>query len=267
MVVRAPALQGRPRGGAGAIAVADHPAVDAPAVPYRGIQPFRYEDHGIFFARGEETRLLTSLVAVYRGVFLYGASGNGKSSLVNAGLLPAAYELGLQGRARARAAACRRGARRDSTASRIGDDDEEPFLARTPRTRRGARGAFDRRFEARVRPLRGRSRPLIVFDQFEEILTLFEDKAALALRDAARRDDRRGCCATRCPSSSCSRSARTTRPGQAPARAITRSSSTRRCASGRRVGRRAADRSSAGRLSASPGTSSASLGPRAGRSG
>ena len=59
-----------------------------PAVPYRGIQSFRYVDHAIFFAREEETRRLASLVAVYRGVMLYGDSGNGKSSLINAGLLP-----------------------------------------------------------------------------------------------------------------------------------------------------------------------------------
>ena len=38
----------------------------------------------------EETEELVDLVAIYRGVLLYGASGDGKSSLVNAGLLSAA---------------------------------------------------------------------------------------------------------------------------------------------------------------------------------
>ena len=90
LVVRAAAVRARARRGAGAIAIADEPAVAVPAIPYRGIQPFRYADHAIFFAREEETRLLASLVAVYRGVFLYGDSGNGKSSLINAGLLPQA---------------------------------------------------------------------------------------------------------------------------------------------------------------------------------
>jgi len=70
------------------MAVAARPAVAVPAAPYRGIRPFRYVDHAIFFARDEETRQLESLVAVYRGVMLYGDSGAGKSSLVNAGLLP-----------------------------------------------------------------------------------------------------------------------------------------------------------------------------------
>ena len=54
-----------------------------PAVPYRGIQPFRFADHPIFFARERETRQLIRLVDVYRGVFLYADSGDGKSSLVN----------------------------------------------------------------------------------------------------------------------------------------------------------------------------------------
>ena len=41
-------------------------------LPYRGIHPFRYMDHPIFLAREEETHQLASLVAVYRGVMLYG---------------------------------------------------------------------------------------------------------------------------------------------------------------------------------------------------
>ena len=70
--------------------------VAVPATPFRGIQPFRYVDHAIFFAREDETRHLASLVAVYRGVMLYGDSGAGKSSLINAGLLPEAVELGFR---------------------------------------------------------------------------------------------------------------------------------------------------------------------------
>ena len=66
------------------------------ATPYRGIRPFRYLDHAIFFAREGETHHLASLVAVYRGVMLYGDSGAGKSSLINAGLLPEATRLGFQ---------------------------------------------------------------------------------------------------------------------------------------------------------------------------
>ena len=38
---------------------------------------------------------MASLVSVYRGVLLYGDSGSGKSSLVNAGLIPEAMRLGF----------------------------------------------------------------------------------------------------------------------------------------------------------------------------
>jgi putative ribosome biogenesis GTPase RsgA len=62
--------------------------VDIPEDPYCGIRPFGYADHKIFFAREEEAIQLQLLVTVYRGVMLYGDSGVGKSSLINAGLLP-----------------------------------------------------------------------------------------------------------------------------------------------------------------------------------
>jgi hypothetical protein len=68
--------------------------VAVPTVPYRGIQPFRYFDHAIFLAREDEIEELVDLVAIYRGVLLYGASGDGKSSLINAGLLPGARRPG-----------------------------------------------------------------------------------------------------------------------------------------------------------------------------
>ena len=59
-----------------------------PDAPYRGIEPFRFTDQQIFAAREDETWTLLSNVTLYRAVLLYGESGTGKSSLVNAGLLP-----------------------------------------------------------------------------------------------------------------------------------------------------------------------------------
>ncbi|MDP8909323.1 MAG: ATP-binding protein, partial [Chloroflexota bacterium] len=149
-------------------------SVDAPAVPYRGIQPFRYADHPIFFAREEESRLLASLVAVYRGVFLYGDSGNGKSSLVNAGLLPQIRGLGfsaLRVRVQPRA-----GEELVIESIAISDDGGEllPNVLEpdddSPRTVLSIK-----QFEQRIREASTAHRPLIVFDQFEEILTLFDD--------------------------------------------------------------------------------------------
>jgi hypothetical protein len=148
-----------------------------PAVPFRGIQPFRYADHEIFFARERETRQLARLVDVYRGVFLYGDSGNGKSSLVNAGLLPWAREMGFE-------------PVRVRVQPRVGDElvveqitlsDDGALLPCVLASEGDGSSRIVlsvKEFEARVREASREHQPLIVFDQFEEILTLFEDDDA-----------------------------------------------------------------------------------------
>ena len=149
-----------------------------PATPYRGIQPFRYVDHAIFFAREEQTRHLASLVAVYRGVMLYGDSGAGKSSLINAGLLPEATRLGFY-------------PERVRVQPRIGEElvieriataeDEAAVLPSllAPESESSPRVILSTQtFEERLRAACEEQRPLVVFDQFEEILTLFEQAEA-----------------------------------------------------------------------------------------
>jgi WD40 repeat protein len=114
-------------------------------------------------------------------VFLYGASGDGKSSLVSAGLMAAVV------------------ARRDWSPERIrvqprdgeeivveriarseADDDRLPSLLApdgdaSPRFVMSAAA-----FEARVRDVCAEGkRPLLVFDQFEEVVTLFEERQAI----------------------------------------------------------------------------------------
>ncbi|WP_063038446.1 WD40 repeat domain-containing protein [Nocardia pseudovaccinii] len=70
--------------------------------PYRGLEPFRFDDAGWFFGRAELTAELVGKVDVLlrargrpRILFVIGASGSGKSSLLSAGLLPALQEEGL----------------------------------------------------------------------------------------------------------------------------------------------------------------------------
>src|SRR5438128_1678669 len=67
-----------------------------PDTPYPGIEPYRYTDRAVFFAREAESRSLIRLIVMYRGVLLYSDSGNGKSSLINAGLMPLAIEEGYR---------------------------------------------------------------------------------------------------------------------------------------------------------------------------
>ncbi len=66
--------------------------------PYPGPRPFRNTPDDIrrFFGRRREQRDIQSLVIAQRNVLLYGKSGTGKTSLLNAGLIPALQQRGLQ---------------------------------------------------------------------------------------------------------------------------------------------------------------------------
>src|SRR5258707_965503 len=56
--------------------------------PYVGPRPFGRDEKNLFFGRDRETRDLCSLVVAHPIVLVYAASGAGKSSLLNAGLIP-----------------------------------------------------------------------------------------------------------------------------------------------------------------------------------
>ncbi|AWI25781.1 hypothetical protein HYN49_07635 [Flavobacterium pallidum] len=60
--------------------------------PFRGIKPFRYSDRDIFAGRNWEKEQLLNLVSLYRGILLFGQSGFGKSSIINAALAPKLLE-------------------------------------------------------------------------------------------------------------------------------------------------------------------------------
>jgi hypothetical protein len=163
-----------------------------PSSPYRGIEPFRYVDQAIFFARNDETRKLLRYVTIYRGVLLYSDSGTGKSSLINAGLVPAAISEGYT-------------PERLRVQPRRG---EEFIIERIPNSAGGHANYLPssfaddaskaatvvlsvEAFNQRLRQSPPERRPLLIFDQFEEIITLFEEiprgdmvKEALASQEA-----------------------------------------------------------------------------------
>src|SRR3954471_21860059 len=55
---------------------------------YPGPRPFLFEDQEIFFGRKKEVEFLTALVLNNKTTVLQGKSGYGKSSLINAGIIP-----------------------------------------------------------------------------------------------------------------------------------------------------------------------------------
>jgi len=164
-----------------------------PDEPYRGIKPFRYTDRFIFSARNWEKDQLLNIILLYRGSLLYGQSGIGKSSLVNAGLVPLLLQNNLQ------AEIIRVYPNREETfrISRIENTDSTYF----PSIFEGTLGAcpdldrtvisledFKRQLfaeSARFDQDNNRPIPVLIFDQFEELITLFEEtgKTAVAQND------------------------------------------------------------------------------------
>jgi len=63
--------------------------------PYRGPRPFEIGEQKIFFGRDREVKDLLSLIIAHRVVLLYAQSGAGKTSLLNAGLIPLLIEEGF----------------------------------------------------------------------------------------------------------------------------------------------------------------------------
>jgi hypothetical protein len=55
---------------------------------YPGVKPFETDEQHLFFGRSNDIQALYDLVGVEKTVLLYSKSGLGKSSLINAGLIP-----------------------------------------------------------------------------------------------------------------------------------------------------------------------------------
>ena len=60
--------------------------------PFPGLRPFREEEKHLFFGRERQVETMVNKLAATRFLAVVGASGSGKSSLVNCGLRPALDE-------------------------------------------------------------------------------------------------------------------------------------------------------------------------------
>ncbi len=170
-----------------------------PKEPYRGILPFRLLDWRIFLERDAEAERLGNLVSMYSGVLLFGQSGLGKSSLVNAGLIPHALR---QGRAperirvfpeRGRELLVERIQLQEPEETEVGSKNKLPryLPSRFTSSDDDERVALScENFLETLHTPSDLGVPLLIFDQFEELVTLFEESPKDEERFKGARDAR-----------------------------------------------------------------------------
>ena len=138
------------------------------ANPYIGPTSFTENDSDRFFGRTEETRELSSLVIARRAVLLYAQSGSGKTSLLQAALIPE-----LKRRKRVETFAISRVTGSADTSGNVYVENALSHLF--PDAPAGSlRGkTFSEAFGAVLwSDAKSRRQPhLLIFDQFEEIFT------------------------------------------------------------------------------------------------
>ncbi|MFI9828333.1 hypothetical protein ACIHIX_11650 [Streptomyces sp. NPDC051913] len=148
------------------------PPPTAGVCPYRGLASYRREDARWFFGRERSTdALLTQLLAAERTgglVMLVGASGAGKSSLLNAGLVPALTEAGREVVQLVPGSDPLAELTRRVPALTAVPDPAEPGFARAVRDSVRAWADGDGGS--------GDTRPVLIVDQFEETFTLCADE-------------------------------------------------------------------------------------------
>lgn len=146
----------------------------SPLEPYVGPRPFDRKDYARFFGRFRETDDLLSLVLAHPVVLLYAASGAGKSSLLNAGLIPRLVEEKFQILGPARVTGPIPPGTDEITniyrfhALSKFSSDLSPGIAAASELASLSLADFLRRFDEREP---GRSRALL-FDQFEEFFSV-----------------------------------------------------------------------------------------------
>ncbi|MFE5120644.1 AAA family ATPase [Streptomyces sp. NPDC056669] len=158
---------------------AETPAVSGGVCPYRGLASYRQQDARWFFGRERSTdALVTQLRAAEETgglVVLVGASGAGKSSLLNAGLVPALRErrvLHLVPGADPLAELARRIPElTDAVPASAEPEAREPGTPGFARAVREAVTAWAQRETSAA------ARPVVIVDQFEEAFTLGSDEA------------------------------------------------------------------------------------------
>jgi WD40 repeat protein len=155
-----------------------------PSEPYRGIKPFRYADREIFAAREWEKEQLLHLVSLYRGSLVFGQSGIGKSSLINAGLIPVLEEYNFHAEI-IRVSPSRKGT--FIIYKIIQSDEDKTYFPSLFDAWDAGKDQITVSFEDFKEKILAQKYdtsgthadehpvPVLIFDQFEELITLFEE--------------------------------------------------------------------------------------------
>src|SRR5882724_544769 len=169
-----------------------------PASPYRGLRAFRYIDQEIFAGRNVEIEKIYKLLLQFRGVMIFGQSGTGKSSLMGAGLIPLLFNNSFS----PEIVRLNPDSNATFVVSRITKNENEQtyfpstfdeFIDKSNGVNDKINVSFDD-FEKKVESLtisqqapfgsvkslrtQGNNIRVLIFDQFEELITFFEESSA-----------------------------------------------------------------------------------------
>lgn len=145
---------------------------------YPGVTPFTTEQKGLFFGRDDDSEQLYKLVMRQNFVVLHGKSGFGKTSLINAGLLPR-----IANQEMFEAVEVRFGARADENRTSPLVKTKAAFPDKNKLLSSLLKGDDSLWTRAKAMQLKTGRFPLIIFDQFEEIFTYPQAEVDAFLRD------------------------------------------------------------------------------------
>lgn len=152
-----------------------------PDGPYVGPRPFAREDRERFFGRSREEVELGSLVIAHPAVLLYSQSGAGKTSLLQARLLPLLEERGTQILGPVRVGGDLTGGVSLEEVSNVFVFNTLASLIQKDEALPARRLTLEKFLQDRPRVLpdgQPAARRVLVFDQFEEIFTSFPERWA-----------------------------------------------------------------------------------------